>query len=211
MMLSRTCITRLARRCAASSSFVNTRYASTLVVSEPLDATGSTPGQTQSTVTAAAQFGQPVELLVVGDQPPSQVPVGVSKVYHVPIGDRLAETVASAVQVVAESKDCSIVLGASTKFGSTIIPRAAALLDVAPITDILEIDDESTYDMIFIHILYIIYIIYLYPLFHSHPFPAIIVYYRYICSSHVRGKCLGKGSNQRSFQTQGLVGSTHQF
>ena len=67
----------------------------------------------------------------------------MTNVYHVPFDDKLAESTANAIQHVAETKDCNIVLGTSTKFGSTVIPRAAALLDVSPITDILEIHDES--------------------------------------------------------------------
>jgi hypothetical protein len=140
-MLSRITTATSLRRFSAASS----RWASTLVVSEPLTESGATPPGTQSSVTAAAQLGQDVDLLVVGDQAPSQVPAGVSNVYHVAIGDRLAESVAAAIQAVATSKDCSIVLGTSSKFGSTVIPRAAALLDASPITDILEILDPSEY------------------------------------------------------------------
>jgi electron transfer flavoprotein alpha subunit len=144
MMLSRTAAaaTPTLRRFVASSS---SRLASTLVVSEPLTEGGVTPPGTQSTVTAAQQFGQEVDLLVVGDQPPTQIPAGVSKVYHVAIGDRLAESVANAIETVAKTKDCNIVVGTSSKYGSTVIPRAAALLDASPITDILEIQDASTY------------------------------------------------------------------
>ena len=94
-------------------------------------------------MTAAQQLGQPVDLLVVGSDAPQQVPDGLGRVFHVPIGDRLAETVASAIQSVATSNDCNVVVGTSTKFGSTVIPRAAALLDASPITDILEIQDSS--------------------------------------------------------------------
>lgn len=148
MMLSRPTLLRRLVATATTNSNSNSaaqaasRWASTLVVSEPL-VDGATPPGTQSTVTAANQLGQAVDLLVVGDVAPSKVPVGVTNVYHVPIGDRLAETVASAIQSVATSKDCSVVMGSSSKFGSAIIPRAAALLQVSPITDILQIQDES--------------------------------------------------------------------
>ena len=143
MMLSRTAATSSLRRFIASNTTA-ARWASTLVVSEPLLEDGATPPGTQSTVTAAQQLGQDIDLLVVGDQAPTQIPEGVSKVYHVPIGDKLAETSATAIQAVATSKDCSIVVGTSSKFGSTVIPRAAALLEASPITDILEIHDTST-------------------------------------------------------------------
>jgi electron transfer flavoprotein alpha subunit len=125
----------------------STRMASTLVISEPLNADGSTPAGTQSTVTAATKLnnGNDIHLLVVGGTSPSKVPQGVSKVYYVPIDDKLSETVASAVleAVTVATDDCNVVVGTASKFGSTVVPRAAALLDVSPITDILEIVDES--------------------------------------------------------------------
>jgi electron transfer flavoprotein alpha subunit len=128
------------RNIATSSS---SRCASTLVVSEPL-LNGVTPAGTQSTITAAAKLGQPISLLVVGEVAPSKVPAGVTKVYYVANGDKLSESVASAIQAaVHASGDTTVVMGASSKFGSTVIPRAAALLNVSPITDILEIEDES--------------------------------------------------------------------
>lgn len=152
MMLSSTATQSLRRLGALSSSSAAAaaaaaRWASTLVVSEPLVDGGTTPPGTQSTVTAAAQLGQPVELLVVGDMAPTQIPAGVSKVYHVAIGDKLSETVALAIQaaVAASGGETSVVMGASSKFGSTVIPRAAALLNVSPITDILQIEDDSKY------------------------------------------------------------------
>ena len=130
---------RLAPRLLSSSRCC---WASTLVLSEPLNGTVTT-APTQATVTAAKAFGQEIELLVVGESAPTEIPEGVTKVHFVPLQDKLAESVALACQQVAEANDCTVVLGTSTKFGSTVIPRAAALLDVSPITDILEIQDAS--------------------------------------------------------------------
>jgi len=122
---------------------VSSRCASTLVVSEPL-VEGVTPPGTQSTVTAAAKLGQPISLLVVGESAPSKIPVGVTKIYHVKNGDKLSESVASAIEAAVQaSGDTTVVVGTSSKFGSTVIPRAAALLNASPITDILEIENES--------------------------------------------------------------------
>jgi electron transfer flavoprotein alpha subunit len=123
--------------------------ASTLVISEPLDAHGRTPAATQSTVTAATKLenGNDIHLLVVGSTSPTKIPANVSKVYHVPIDDKLSETVATAVVSVIDD-DCTVVMGTASKFGSTVIPRAAALLDVSPVTDILEIEDESTFILV---------------------------------------------------------------
>eukprot|EP00934_Nitzschia_sp_Nitz4_P008725 Nitzschia sp. Nitz4//scaffold60_size111251//73164//74234//NITZ4_004155-RA/size111251-snap-gene-0.182-mRNA-1//1//CDS//3329555588//8715//frame0 len=137
-MFSATALRRLSSKTVGSS-----RFASTLVVSEPL-VDGVTPAATQASVTAAAKLGQPVELLVVGDAAPTQVPAGVTKVYHVAIGDKLPETIANAVEA-AVSADTTCVLGTSSKFGNTVVPRIAAQLKASPITDILEIEDENTF------------------------------------------------------------------
>jgi len=133
-------------RVAGRSTKASNRLASTLVISEPLNEDGSTPAGTQSTVTAATKLnnGNGISLLVVGGTPPSKVPEGVSKVYYVPIDDKLSETVANAV-VEAVDDDCNTIIGTASKFGSTVVPRAAALLDVSPVTDVLEIEDEKTF------------------------------------------------------------------
>ena len=145
MMFASPTARNLRRLAISSSSSSSSRWASTLVVSEPL-VDGVTPPGTQATVTAAAKLGQPVELLVVGGTAPCRIPTGVTKVYHVAIADKLAESVANAIQAAVKvSGETTVVMGTSSKFGSTVIPRAAALLKVSPITDILEIQDESEY------------------------------------------------------------------
>mmetsp|Transcript_6936 Transcript_6936/g.14266 ORF Transcript_6936/g.14266 Transcript_6936/m.14266 type:complete len:339 (+) Transcript_6936:129-1145(+) len=128
------------------ASFATQRMASTLVISEPLDDDGSTPAGTRSTVTAAGKLNNEndIHLLVVGASAPTKIPEGVSKILHVPIDDKLSETVAGAVAQTA-GDDCTVVMGTASKFGSTVVPRAAALLDVSPVTDILEIEDEKTF------------------------------------------------------------------
>mmetsp|Transcript_20410 Transcript_20410/g.56789 ORF Transcript_20410/g.56789 Transcript_20410/m.56789 type:complete len:348 (-) Transcript_20410:1138-2181(-) len=133
-----------------SSATASSRFASTLVISDPLVSGPDgdiTPPGTQAAVTAAKQLGaeDSIHLLVVSDKPPSKIPAGVAKVFHVPIGDRLAETVASSVQTVVPLADSTTVVGTSSKFGSTVIPRAAALLESSPITDILEVHDADTF------------------------------------------------------------------
>ena len=136
----------------ANANANNNRMASTLVISEPLNEDGSTPAGTQSTVTAATKLnnGNDIHLLVVGGISPLKVPLGVSKVFHVPIDDKLSETVANAVleSVNKNDDDCNVIVGTASKFGSTVVPRVAALLDVSPVTDILEIEDESKYNIV---------------------------------------------------------------
>lgn len=130
---------RMAPPCSAAS-----RFASTLIVSDPLDDTVTPPG-TQAAVSAAQKLHDgPISLLVVSDKAPTRIPVGISKVFHVKCGDRLAETVASAMQKAQANHSFTHILAPSSKFGATVVPRAAALMDVSPVTDVLEIIETGT-------------------------------------------------------------------
>jgi len=134
-----------ARRSLVAASTCG-RFASTLVVSEPLLEGAVPPPGTQAAVTAAQQLGNSsIDLLVVGDQAPSQIPAGVAKVLHANIADNLGESVANAIQSAQEKNSYSHIVGTASKFGSNAIPRAAAILDVAPVTDIIEIVEADTY------------------------------------------------------------------
>lgn len=86
--------------------------------------------------------GNDINLLVVGGIIPTKIPSGISTIFHVPIDDKLSETVANAIVDIVDD-DCNIVIGTASKFGSTILPRAASILDVSPVSDIIEILDES--------------------------------------------------------------------
>lgn len=116
------------------------RSASTLILCDPLTH-GEAPAATQSAVTAAAQLGSDnsIALLVVGESAPTKVPAGVTKVYHAAASSAVAETIASTLQSTTSASQYDFVVGTSSKFGSTVIPRAAALLGVSPVTDIIEI------------------------------------------------------------------------
>jgi len=120
------------------------RFASTLVLSDPLTADGETPAATLSAVTAATQLNdssEPIELLVVGTVAPTKIPAGISKVYHAKTSqqDTTAETIASTLHSTVTAGSYDYVVGTSTKFGATVIPRAAALLGASPITDIIQV------------------------------------------------------------------------
>lgn len=150
--------TRLcSRRVAAISSFTNNsnnRWASTLVLSEPLTADAWIPPSTQSAVQAALALApdNDILLLVVGDVPPVKAPTGVTKIVHAVTANShaTAETVAAAIQQAAKAADdLTHVVGTSTKYGSTVIPRAAALLGSSPVTDIIEILGPGKLKMIF--------------------------------------------------------------
>jgi electron transfer flavoprotein alpha subunit len=106
---------------------------------------------TLNTVTAARQLSDDVHLLVAGEncagvaEAAAKV-AGVTKVLcadDARYAHGLAETLAALV--VGLAGDYSHVLAPADKFGKNFLPRAAALLDVSSISDIIEIKDADTY------------------------------------------------------------------
>ena len=123
---------------------------SILVLAEHAD--GALAGAVANTVTAAAQMGDDVHVLVAGSdaQAIAQQAAkleGVSKVRTVssPLYDHaLAEPVAALI--VSLAGDYSHIVAAGTKSGKNILPRAAALLDVSPITEITAVISADTFE-----------------------------------------------------------------
>ena len=107
---------------------------------------------TLNTVTAAAQCGGEVHVLVAGlnagaaAQAASQI-IGVAKVLHadaVHFEHGLAENMAA--QVLALAGSYSHILFPATASGKNIAPRVAATLDVAQISDITKVDAVDTFE-----------------------------------------------------------------
>ena len=107
---------------------------------------------TLNTVTAAAQCGGEVHVLVAGlnagaaAQAASQI-AGVAKVIHVDgahFEHGLAENMAA--QVIALAGSYSHILFPATASGKNIAPRVAALLDVGQISDITKVDAADTFE-----------------------------------------------------------------
>lgn len=106
---------------------------------------------TLNVVAAAQKIGGDITVLVAGsgaqavaDQA-AQV-AGVSKVLladDAAYANQLAENVAKLVAQVAQGY--SHVLAASTTTGKNVLPRAAALLDVSMITDIIAVESANTF------------------------------------------------------------------
>lgn len=149
MMFARSSSVCCRLRLRAATSSVASRFGSTLVVSEPLLDDAVVPQATQACVTAARQLdaSNDLSLLVVGPTLPTQVPEGITNIYHAPTAQNnaVSETVASAIQeTIQNDGDWEFVVGASSKFGSTVMPRAAALLQVSPVTDVTEIVEKGT-------------------------------------------------------------------
>jgi electron transfer flavoprotein alpha subunit len=106
---------------------------------------------TLNTVTAAQRIGGPVHILVAGSNcggagaAAARVP-GVEKVR---VADAphyvhpLAESIAALVVALAEGY--SHILAAATTTGKNFMPRVAALLDVAQVSDIVAVDSPDTF------------------------------------------------------------------
>jgi electron transfer flavoprotein alpha subunit len=106
---------------------------------------------TLNTVTAAARCGGEVHLLVAGHnaseaaRQASKI-AGISKVLLADgpqFEGGLAEAVAA--QIVALAGSYSHVVGAATAYGKNILPRVAASLDVAQVSDIISVESPDTF------------------------------------------------------------------
>ncbi len=106
---------------------------------------------TLNAVTAAQQIGGDIDLLVAGEncaavaEAASKI-AGVSRVKvadDAKFGHHLAENLASLIVDVAG--DYSHILVSATTFGKNVMPRAAALLDKAQISEIVEVKSPDTF------------------------------------------------------------------
>jgi len=106
---------------------------------------------TLNAVTAAQQIGGDIDLLVAGVNcsAVAEAAAKISGVSAVKVADdanyghHLAENLATLIVEVASSY--SHVLASATTFGKNVMPRAAALLDVAQISEIVEVKSEDTF------------------------------------------------------------------
>jgi electron transfer flavoprotein alpha subunit len=121
-----------------------------LVIAEHDNA--SIKGATLNTVTAAAQCGGEVHVLVAGHnagaaaQAAAQI-AGVAKVIHADapgFEHGLAENVAA--QVLAIASNYSHILFPATASGKNVAPRVAATLDVGQVSDITKVVSADTFE-----------------------------------------------------------------
>jgi electron transfer flavoprotein alpha subunit len=105
----------------------------------------------QQTVTSAKLWNKPIHVLVVGNDS-SKVSEqaaaldGVAKVLHAQakhFSHPLAEDVANVILAVVGNYE--VILAANSAFSRNALPRVAALLDVAMLSDVLEIKANNTY------------------------------------------------------------------
>ena len=112
---------------------------------------GSLKAATRNTIAAAAKLGSDIHVLVAGAnctaaaQQAAQVQ-GVTAVKVADAGhyaDQTAENVAALIVSVAGGY--SHILAPATTFGKNVLPRVAALLDVAQISDIVAVESADTF------------------------------------------------------------------
>ena len=112
---------------------------------------GQLKAATLNAITAALKIGGPVHLLVAGNQcvALAQTAAKIAGVEKVRVADApqfahpLAENLAALV--VALASGYSHILAPATTFGKNFLPRAAALLDVAQISDIIAVESPDTF------------------------------------------------------------------
>ncbi len=111
----------------------------------------SLKGSTHNTVAAAARIGGEIHVLVAGNgaSGAAEAAARIDGVAKVRMADaphyeqQLAENVAALV--VAHAAGYTHILAPATTFGKNMLPRVAALLDVAQISDIVAVESADTF------------------------------------------------------------------
>lgn len=102
---------------------------------------------TRATIQAANQLAPKVDLLLASPQSPHTVALeGVEKIWlaeHPRFEHILAEDLAPIIVSLAPAY--THIFAPATTFGKNLLPRVAALLNVAQISDLTKIEDESTF------------------------------------------------------------------
>ena len=107
--------------------------------------------QTTKALTAATQMGSDVHVLVAGSNAKAAADAaaklqGVSKVLLADdacLANNLAEPLAALIVSLAGSYDA--IVSAATSVGKNVLPRVAALLDVAQVSEIVEVVSADTF------------------------------------------------------------------
>jgi len=122
---------------------------SVLVIAE--HDTRSLKPSTLNTVTAAQNLSSQIDLLIAGASIDSIVQEatsieGIERVLyadHPALGQSLAEPLAELIATLGNSY--THILAPASAFGKNCLPRAAALLNVAQLSDIIAIESQDTF------------------------------------------------------------------
>ncbi|KAK3021271.1 hypothetical protein RJ639_047262 [Escallonia herrerae] len=148
--------TRAMLRAFSRRIFCSSRHLSTLVLAEHEG--GSLKPQSVSAIKAASSLGENnhVSMLLAGSGSSLQQAAAHAASCHPSISQvlladsdkfihSLAEPWAKLVHLVQQKGGYSHIVAASSSFGKNILPRAAALLDVSPITDVTGISESRLF------------------------------------------------------------------
>ncbi|KAD5507665.1 hypothetical protein E3N88_15368 [Mikania micrantha] len=138
-------------------SIASSRYLGTLVIAEHEG--GSLTASSLSSIEAARKFltkDSSLSLLLAGAGPTLQEAAANAASCHTSVSEvlvadsdelknPLAEPWAKLVHLVQQKVEYSHIIAASNSFGKNILPRAAALLDVSPITDVIDISESKQF------------------------------------------------------------------
>ncbi len=124
---------------------------SNLIVAE-CDAHGL-KGATLNAIAAAQQIGGDIDVMLAGDDVAAAVEgataiAGVTKVIHVTgtqFSQATAENIAAQVLALVAKNHYTHVLAAATGFGKNAMPRVAARLDVAQVSEITAVESTDTF------------------------------------------------------------------
>ena len=127
------------------------RSLSTLVLAEA-GPSGVNPG-TLSVIEAGSKIGNPVDVLVAGSHASSAADAlakvdGVATVLVAESGaydNALAEAVTPLLEKIQADKSYTHILAAATNEGKNIVPRLAAKLDVACLSDVVSVESQDTF------------------------------------------------------------------
>ena len=106
-----------------------------------------------NTITAASKIGGSISALVSGSSPDSiassvaSIP-GISKVIvakEKAYDHGLAEIHAPLIAATVQAGSFTHVLASHSAYGKNVMPRTAALLDVAQVSDVISIESEDTF------------------------------------------------------------------
>lgn len=130
----------LTRRCLDSLVFVET-------------ASGKVTSGSLSTITAAAQLGEPVTALVAGSEGEgvSKQAAGIEGVSNVLVAKDakfdhyLAEELSPLIKSVIESRNFSHFVTPSSAVGKSLLPRLGAIMDLQPVSEIIKVEAKDTF------------------------------------------------------------------
>lgn len=118
----------------------------TLVLAEAIN--GKLHPAVRRTVSAARQLGDDITLLIAGE-PETALDAasiaGVTRVLRLELDHPQAEDLAPLLANLLRDRHITALLAAATPFGKAILPRAAALLDSAMLSDVIEIRSPTVF------------------------------------------------------------------